>query len=802
MCRFPSDLRKPIFCAAGLVLVAILFAGCSIQPIRSASAVRGMADLSRDGDLGNGRLVRLDGDWEFYRSALLGPPDFALPGLPPPAFQKVPGLWAAVSGFERASVPPTGVGTLRLRVLLPPGVGDLALRLPNAYSAVRLYVDGSLAAEVGRVSDDPSRYVPSNGIAIPRFRAKGGTLDIVMQVANFSTPAIGTWDSPLLGDASAILLKRQRDIASTSLISGALLIMGLYHLGLFLLRKKDHASLSFGVICLLMTVRNLIMGERLLIDLFPLTQAAWEWAFKLEHLSAHLTLPLFALFFRRLFPRQVHRAPVRIIVTVGCLWALLALTTPAMTYQRFLHWYEYFLIAAGVYIIGAMAMAAIRREEGAAIVMVGILLLMGTVVNDVLLSVGILGKTFYMASYGVFLYIFAQSFHLSMIFSKTFRDVEELSNGLKNRNRELESLHTIDLAIASSADLNGVLDLILEQAVDRMGVDAADILLLDGAGESLYLGARLGFHTEALLHTRLRQGEGFAGQAMQSEKAVIVSDLDTHAEGFRRSPAFAAEGFFFYAGRRLTVKGKTVGVLELYRKSPFRPYPSWELYFETLAGQAAVALDNSSLLRGLQKANEELQEANEAAIEGWASALELRDRETEGHSRRVTSMTMELARRFGITGEELDRVRHGALLHDIGKMGIPDSILLKPGPLTKEEFEVMKLHPTIARDLLSRLRYLDKSLDIPYYHHEKWDGSGYPCGLAGGSIPLPARLFAVVDVWDALRSDRPYRAGWPEEKVLDHIASLSGSHFDPEATQAFILLRREAQAAFPTGTPG
>jgi HD-GYP domain-containing protein (c-di-GMP phosphodiesterase class II) len=126
-------------------------------------------------------------------------------------------------------------------------------------------------------------------------------------------------------------------------------------------------------------------------------------------------------------------------------------------------------------------------------------------------------------------------------------------------------------------------------------------------------------------------------------------------------------------------------------------------------------------------------------------------------------------------------------------MGIPDSILLKPGPLNAEEFEIMKRHPTIARDLLSRLRFLDQSLDIPYCHHEKWDGSGYPRGVSGTSIPLPARLFSVVDVWDALRSDRPYRTSWPEERVLEHLVSLSGSHFDPEAVEAFIELRRASK---------
>jgi HD-GYP domain-containing protein (c-di-GMP phosphodiesterase class II) len=772
------------------IAAAALSAGCSLNPLRSAAAAKGAADLSRGIDFDGGELVRLDGSWEFYKDRLVGPDEFAAGALPAPGYVKVPSMWAAVQGFARASEPVTGVATLRLRVAVPPEDREWAIRLPNAYSAERLYVNGALVSEVGAVSGDPAAYVPSNGLALPLFRAAGGKLDIVLQVANFTTPMIGTWDNLLLGDSAALRRKRQIDVASTSLVSGALLIMGLYHLGLFVLRKKDKTSLLFGVICLLMTVRNHIMGERLLWDFWPSGATAWEWFFRIQLLSAHMTLPLFALFFKELYPRQVHRVPVAITVAVSALWAALLLLSPAMVNQRFLHWFEYFLVVAGAYILGAILRAAIRREEGALMIAVGIAVLLGTSVNDVLLSTGVFTKTFYMASYGVFFYIFTQSFNLSMIFSKAFSDVEELSDSLRQKNRELESLHAIDLAIASSMELDKVLAVILEQARERLGVDAADVLLLDDKGDALSFGARAGFRTDALLHTRLKPGEGFAGKALQRDEAIVVGSLDTNAEGFSRSPAFAAEGFFFYAGRRLTVKGNIKGVLELYRRSPFRPYPSWELYFETLAGQAAVALDNSELLEGLRRANEELSVAYEATIEGWAEALELRDHETEGHSRRVTDMTMELARRFGIAGEDMDRVRHGALLHDLGKIGIPDAILLKPGPLSPEEFAVMKRHPTIARDLLSRLRFLDRSLDIPYRHHEKWDGSGYPGGLKGAEIPLSARLFAVVDVWDALRSDRPYRSGWAEEKVLSHIASLSGSHFDPEAASAFIELRR------------
>ena len=773
------------------VLLSFLAAGCALETIGSASALNGKADLSRSPDFDGGAMARLDGQWELYRDRLLSPEDFRAGGLPAPVPAAVPGIWAENRGFGVSASPVLGVGTLRLVLSVPPREREWSLRLPNAFSAVRVFVNGAQVAEIGRVSDDPGRFIPSNALALPIFPASGGRLEILMQVANFSAPAIGTWDSPILGDATALMVKRQRDVTLTALISGALFIMGLYHLGLFLLRKKDIASLLFGFICLLMTARNAIMGERLLLDLFPLGRASWEWAFKLEHLSAHLAVPLFALFFRQLFPERVRREVVAAIVAVGSLWALLVLGAPAMTYQRFLHWYEYFLVAAGLYMIGAILLAAIRGTEGALIVLAGLLALVGTSINDVLLSVGLL-RSFYMASYGVFLYIFAQSFHLSMIFSEAFKEVEELSTGLIDKNRELESLHTIDLAIASSVDRDRVLRVILEQAVERLGMDAADVLLLDEEGGLLSFGARIGFRTEALLHTKLRPGQGFAGRAMQSEGAVVVADLDDNSEGFARSPAFAGEGFFFYAGRRLMVKDKVEGVLELYRRSPFRPYPSWELYCETLAGQAAVALDNSYLFQGLRRANDELLAANEAMIEGWALALELRDRETEGHSRRVTDLSVALAGRFGIVGSELDYLRRGALLHDIGKMGIPDSVLLKPGPLSEEEFAIMKRHPVFGRDLLSKQRFLDRSLDIPYYHHEKWDGSGYPCGIAGEAIPLPARLFAIIDVWDALRSDRPYRKAWPADRVLDHVASLSGTHFDPVVVSEFTALQRDA----------
>jgi PAS domain S-box-containing protein len=190
----------------------------------------------------------------------------------------------------------------------------------------------------------------------------------------------------------------------------------------------------------------------------------------------------------------------------------------------------------------------------------------------------------------------------------------------------------------------------------------------------------------------------------------------------------------------------------------------------------------------LQKSSTELVMAYDATLQGWSNALELREHETAGHSQRVVSTTLRLASSMGVKEEELVHIQRGALLHDIGKMGIPDSILLKPGPLDEGEWDIMRQHPLFAYRLLSIIPYLVPALDIPYCHHEKWDGTGYPRGLHGEKIPLAARIFAIVDVWDALSYDRPYRSAWTEGAVIDYLQDLSGKHFDPQVVAAFLEL--------------
>jgi len=205
------------------------------------------------------------------------------------------------------------------------------------------------------------------------------------------------------------------------------------------------------------------------------------------------------------------------------------------------------------------------------------------------------------------------------------------------------------------------------------------------------------------------------------------------------------------------------------------------------------------LAASLQESRSQLNGAYDRTLEGWSRALDLRDHETEGHSQRVTLLSLQLAREMGLGGEALKTIRRGALLHDIGKIGVPDAVLNKPGPLTDEEWVVMRRHPEVALELLADIDFLAPALEIPHRHHERWDGGGYPDGLAAEAIPLAARIFAVADVWDALRSDRPYRKAWDDERALAYIRDQSGAHFDPNVVAAFLRLRTAGDA--PNGSP-
>jgi putative two-component system response regulator len=217
-----------------------------------------------------------------------------------------------------------------------------------------------------------------------------------------------------------------------------------------------------------------------------------------------------------------------------------------------------------------------------------------------------------------------------------------------------------------------------------------------------------------------------------------------------------------------------------------KPYDRFELRARLLGitrlNRYRKLLDDRA---NIDMAHLQLLSAYDATIEGWSRAMDLRDKETEGHTQRVTTLTEKLAKLAGISDDDLLNMRRGSLLHDIGKMGVPDSILHKPDKLTDEEWVIMRQHPQYAYDMIQPIEYLRPALDIPYCHHEKWDGSGYPRGLKGEEIPLSARIFAVIDVWDAVTSDRPYRLAWDKQKALDHIREQNGKHFDPYVVDLF-----------------
>jgi response regulator RpfG family c-di-GMP phosphodiesterase len=356
----------------------------------------------------------------------------------------------------------------------------------------------------------------------------------------------------------------------------------------------------------------------------------------------------------------------------------------------------------------------------------------------------------------------------------------------KRQIERLAAMRAIDTAIVSSLDLTVTLNVILDQVTSALQVDAATVLLRVAPSQALEYAAVRGIRRDMLPTLGPQFGADCAGYVAQQRRILRLPD-DSKPGVPTEHPLFG-QGFHAYCGVPLVAKGRVEGVLEIFHRQALDPDPEWHEFLETLAGQAAIAIDHAALFDSMQRANAELSLAYDTTLEGWARALELRDKETEGHSQRVTATTLRLARVMGLREAELAHIRRGALLHDIGKMGIPDSILLKPGPLTEEEWEVMRRHPGYAYQLLAPIAYLSPALDIPYCHHERWDGAGYPRGLVGEQIPLAARIFAVVDVWDALSHDRPYRQAWPEARVYEHIQSLAGSHFDPQIVEVFLKL--------------
>lgn len=345
---------------------------------------------------------------------------------------------------------------------------------------------------------------------------------------------------------------------------------------------------------------------------------------------------------------------------------------------------------------------------------------------------------------------------------------------------------TSDLVLEST-DLYGVINILLECVITQLGANAADVLLYDAPIQKLVYVRGRGFRSRDFENSPVRLGDALAGQVARARRTVYIRDLAKVKEALSGT-GLVSEGFVSYVGVPLVVKDELKGVLELFQRTELKSTSAWLQAVGEVAASAALALNNALLIRRWQHSTRENMRACDEALAGWARALEFRDYEPQGHALRVAEMTVQFAFVMGMSEAELVHVRRGALLHDIGKIGIPDEILLKPGALTDDEWGIMRLHPTMAYEQLSSIEFLRPALAIPYCHHEMWDGSGYPRGLKGEEIPLEARLFAIVDVWDTLRAERPYRKAWPKSRVIEHIRDRGGKHFEQRLADLFLKL--------------
>jgi len=361
----------------------------------------------------------------------------------------------------------------------------------------------------------------------------------------------------------------------------------------------------------------------------------------------------------------------------------------------------------------------------------------------------------------------------------------------EQRLQRLDALHLIDTAISASLDLRVTLNILLDQVLTQLHVDAAAVLLLNPYTQVLEYSAARGFHSNAIEHVRIRMGQEFAGRAAMDRRVLFIPDLAAADAATKCPELMADETFVSYCAAPLVAKGQIKGVLEIVHRRALKPDTEWLDFVEMLAGQTAIAVDNAALFDNLQRSNFEISLAYDATIEGWARSIESRDPASREHSQRATDLTLRLARALGMNDADLLHVRRGALLHDIGKIGIPDDILLKRGPLTDEETRIVQRHPLLAYELLSPIAYLRPAMDIPYCHHENWDGTGYPRGLKHEQIPLAARIFAVANTWADLRTDHPGCAALSIDQARQFISERAGTQFDPRVVEAFIRLLDE-----------
>lgn len=366
----------------------------------------------------------------------------------------------------------------------------------------------------------------------------------------------------------------------------------------------------------------------------------------------------------------------------------------------------------------------------------------------------------------------------------------------EQRMQHLQALRNVDIAITSSMDLETTFSVLLEQVLTRTPASAADILSLEQKSMTLRQVISRGSLASSQPRASISISNSLAGQVVLSRRILLVPNVNLTTTDQKINKWLTAQGFQAYIGIPLISKGKMRGILESFYTQPISPDEDQIALLESFASQASIAIDNITGFNELQQTHTSLVLAYDSTLISWASSLETRHFETKGHTERVADITLQLARHLGVPKEQLIHIWRGALLHDIGKIMIPDSILLKTGPLSEEEWQVIRQHPLYATQLLSPISYLSTAREIPQYHHERWDGSGYPEGLKGTVIPFSARIFMVVEVFDALLNEQTYRPAWPREKAIAHLRENAGILFDPNVVEKFLELLERGLISF------
>ena len=384
--------------------------------------------------------------------------------------------------------------------------------------------------------------------------------------------------------------------------------------------------------------------------------------------------------------------------------------------------------------------------------------------------------------------------HGSVTLEGIARDVTEhklQDEKIKVNIKKLNGLHLIDSAISSSSDLLLTYRIFLDQAVSLLDVDAADILLFEPDLSTPKILITSGFDSAEVLPMTVIQNFVLVNREIL-DKQIVHATLDQVKERSKSlHRRMVEQQVNDYWAAPLVSKGQIKGILEVFQQADQPRDEEWSAFLGMLAQQASIALDNSRNFEKLQRSNQDLIRAYDETLTGWINLLDLRDKDTEGHTVRVLDIMIKVAEAYGFQADEMANLRRGVILHDIGKIAVPDHILNKPGPLTEDEWEIMRRHPRMAYEMLMPIDYLRPSLDIPYYHHEKWDGSGYPQGLKGKAIPLSARIFAVIDTFDALVSYRAYREPVNPREAIEFIRAQAGIQFDPEVVERCMPLLME-----------